>query len=225
MNRARYNAVANYLRAVAKRMSEALNGAENIVSMFAAPAEVLAKAVRDANAITNCVRRLEQDPEGANIVRLQDAGAFADEIATYFGARKDLESRFLHSQFLVDDMHNRIVVLPNEFAEPLITLWMAYDVIRNNGAEIAELRSAWTDIDKRLRAAEQASADKVIRESSPAKRAKMVLAGAKPVASASPGGRSADKREGDRQLRNRLKGAKLSDDSKGHGKAKGKKHA
>ncbi len=220
MTSTRYDRVANYLKGVAKKMAEALNGAENIIQMFAAPADVLAQANLNANAVMNVVRQLELEPEGANIARLQDAGAFADEIASYFGARKALESRFLHSQWLVDDMHDRIVVLPNEFAEPLITLWMAYDVIRNNGADIAELRTAWTDIDKRVRAAEQASADNALRESSPAKRVKLTLA-LKPVASASPKGRSAEKRQRDRGVRAAMQQPK---GSASNGK-KNKKHA
>ncbi len=222
INRSRYNAVANYLKAVAKKMVEALKDAENIIPQFAIPADVFASSNKDANAVMNTVRQLELDPEGANIVRLQDAGAFADEIASYFGERKSLEQRFLHSQWLSDDMYNRIVVLPNEFAEPLIILWKAYDAIRQNGAETSELRSAWTEIDKKLRAAEIASVGKELRESNPARRVRLTLA-PKPVASASPKGRNAEKRQHDRQIRASMQQGKgTASNSKAK---KNKKHA
>ncbi|HEY9586104.1 MAG TPA: hypothetical protein VJJ27_00495 [Candidatus Paceibacterota bacterium] len=209
-NRMRYNAIANYLKLAVKRLKEALRGVDEVIAKFAISSNDLARMFADANAVTNCLRQLEQDPDRADINRLQDAGAWADKIATYAEGRKDLERRFLRSQFLVDELYFRIVILPNRFAEPMLVLWQAYDAIRQNGAELGELRSSWTKVDKTVRSAELAVKNETAR-----RRVKEVLA-PKAIAQAPRNGRGADKRELDRQKREDMKRLGLrGDDSKG----------
>jgi hypothetical protein len=86
---------------------------------------------------------------------------------------------------------------------------MVYNLLRQNGVPLSEIRLAWLDLEKSVRAAEIALPTHLAREAEPANRVRQILASTKPVASASP--KRINSRSGseglDAQLRAKLKGA------------------